>query len=131
MSLPDPKIEALRAMMAKSREKLDAARREMDAGFYGEVASRAYYAVFHAISAALFSRDLSFSSHAQVVGEFNRSFVKSGEFPPDTTRKLQRLFEDRQTADYDVIATVDELTARQDLNDAESIVASCAALLGV
>lgn len=118
-------------MMAKSREKLDAARREMDAGFYGEVASRAYYAVFHAISAVLFSRDLSFSSHAQVVGEFNRSFVKSGEFPPDTTRKLQRLFEDRQTADYDVIATVDELTARQDLNDAESIVASCAALLGV
>lgn len=118
-------------MMAKANEKLGAARREMDAGFHGEVASRAYYAVFHAISAALLSCDMTFSSHAQVVGEFNRNFVKTGEFPADTTRKLQRLFEDRQTADYDVITAVDESTARQDLEDAESIVASCANLLGL
>lgn len=103
-------------MMAKANEKLGAARREMDAGFYGEVASRAYYAVFHAISAALFSRGITYSSHAQVVGEFNRNFVKTGEFSADTTRKLQRLFEDRQTADYDIVISFDEANARQALD---------------
>lgn len=116
-------------MIAKANEKLGAARREMDAGFHGEVASRAYYGVFHAISAALLFREMTFSSHAQVVGEFNRNFAKTGEFPADTTRKLQRFLEDRQTADYDVIAAVDESTARRDLEDAESIVAPCSRLL--
>ncbi|NOZ23834.1 MAG: HEPN domain-containing protein [Planctomycetes bacterium] len=117
--------EILRAILAKAQEKLSAAEREFAAGFFGEASSRAYYAVFHALTAALAAKGLSFSSHAQVIGAFNREFVKPGLFPPDTTKKLQRLFQDRQTADYDWVNSVEAQTAAEDVADAKALVAAC------
>lgn len=117
--------DTLRAILAKANEKLAAAERELAAGFAGEAASRAYYAVFHAIAAVLATRGLSFSSHAQIIGAFNREFVKTGRFPSESTRHLQRLFQDRQTADYDCISVVDVETATRDVADAKTLVAAC------
>jgi uncharacterized protein (UPF0332 family) len=95
-------------------------------GFDGEASSRAYYAVFHAITAVLATRGLAFSSHAQTIGAFNREFVKTGLFPSGTTRILQRLFEDRQVADYEWIVSVDRQTAREDVANAQTLVEACA-----
>lgn len=126
MSAESLSRDNLDAMMAKAREKLSAAEREYEGGFYGESASRAYYAVFHALSAVLATRGLSFSSHSQTLGGFNKHFVKTEIFPIGTTRKLQRLFEDRQVADYDWIHTVDADTANEDVTAASEIVNACA-----
>lgn len=120
----------LKAMMEKAEEKLHAAQREFKEGFYGEAASRAYYAVFHAICAVLAERGLSFSSHSQAIGAFNREFIRPGVFPADTARKIQRLFEDRQTADYDWSIHVDEVTASEDVRDADWLVNACREYLG-
>lgn len=98
----------LRAMLGKADEKLSAARAANWDGFFGEAASCSYYAAFHAASAVLAQKGLAFSSHAQVMGAFNREFVKTAILPADTTRRIQRLFEDRQTADYDWKIRVDE-----------------------
>lgn len=117
--------DILKAMLAKADEKLAAARRDLNDGFYGEVSSRAYYAVFHAISAVLASRGMTFSSHAQVIGAFNKEFVKTAVFSADTTRKLQRLFEDRQISDYDCAGKIDKETARADFDDALALVNVC------
>ena len=121
--------DILEKMLAKSREKLGAAERELAGEHYGEAASRAYYAVFHALSAVLATKGLSYSSHSQTLGGFNKHFVKEGLFEKTTTRKLQRLFEDRQIADYDWIDTVDAETGEEDVNDAKSIVDACEAYL--
>jgi hypothetical protein len=117
--------DILRAMLAKANSKLDAAREAMRDGFFGEAASCSYYAAFHAASAVLARRGMAFSSHAQVMGAFNREFVKTGILPTETTRRIQRLFEDRQTADYDWKIRIDEATAAADLSDAESLVDAC------
>ncbi len=59
------------------------------------------------------------------MGAFNREFVKTGVFPPDTSRRIQRLFEDRATADYDWKIRVNETTASADVTDAEWMVKMC------
>ncbi len=123
--------DVLRAMLVKADEKLAAARQEVAAGLWGDAASRAYYAAFHALSAVVAAKGMTFSTHSQTIGAFNREFVKTGAFPPDTTRKIQRLFEDRQTADYDWRITVEEAVAREDLAAAESLVAACRCHLGL
>jgi len=118
--------QVLRAMLKKAQQKLAAARKDMEFGFFGEASSRAYYAAFHAVSAVLAHHGLAFSSHAQTLAAFNREFVKTKVFPADTFRKLQRLFEDRQIADYDWTRDVDKQTAQKDLDDAQWLVdASC------
>ena len=125
MSAFEPTGYVLDAMLAKADERLSTARRDLSASAFGDAAARAYYAVFHAISASLATRGLTFSSHSQTIGAFNREFVKTGVFPPDTSRKLQRRFEDRQTADYDWHHHIEEAAAGVAVSDAESIVSRC------
>jgi uncharacterized protein (UPF0332 family) len=76
------------------------------------------------MTAALFSREMVFSSHAQTIGAFNRDFVKTGIFPREFTRMIQSLFEDRQAGDYDVIWRIDKATAQADIGHAEMICSS-------
>lgn len=125
MSIEKATPEVLQIMMSKAYEKLAVAKENQRSGFGGDASSRAYYAVFHAISAVLAERGLSFSSHVQTLGAFNRELVKTGVFPTDTFRKLQRLFEDRQLADYDWSRKLDEKTVVQDIFDAEWLVNTC------
>jgi uncharacterized protein (UPF0332 family) len=117
--------EVLGAMLRMAREKLIIATRNLEEGFFGDAASRAYYAAFHAVSAVLAERGMAFSSHKQTLGAFNRDFVNTGIFPPDSFRKLQRLIDDRQTGDYDWETQLERGDAERDLADAEFLVNAC------
>ncbi len=113
---------ALTALLAMAEEKLRAARLLLEGEAWGDASSRAYYAAFHAVSAVLLSRGESYSRHAQVLGAFNRGFVHTGLFPKEFTALLTRLFENRQSGDYEVLPGVPETEAHQDVADAQWIV---------
>jgi len=119
------RAESLRGIMAKADENIAVAKIDMEAGFAGAAASHAYYAAFHSATAALATLGLSFSSHRQTIGAFNREFVKTGSLPPEAGGTLQNLFEHRQTADYDWQNSVDAATAAKDLAAAQAIVEAC------
>jgi uncharacterized protein (UPF0332 family) len=72
--------------------------------------------------AGLLARGQAFSSHAQVLGAFNRDFVHAGAFPREFAAVLARLFEDRQTGDYDPTASLEPSEAERDVRDAQRIV---------
>jgi uncharacterized protein (UPF0332 family) len=117
--------EMFRGIMAKAEEKLSRAERDLADGFPDDAASRAYYAAFHGITAVLATKGLSFSSHRQTIGAFNREFIKTGMFPPDSSRQLRSLFEDRQIGDYEWSRKVDAQTAAEDVAAAKTLVAAC------
>lgn len=109
-------------MVGHARRKLQAARILLSGGAPADAASRCYYAAFHAVSAVLLARGLAYSSHSQVLGAFNRDLVRPGHFPPEFTTILTRLFEDRQTGDYDPTPGLGPDEASRDLADAERVV---------
>lgn len=108
-------------MLARAAKKLKVAELLLDNGAWDDAASRAYYTAFHGISALLLSRGKTFSRHAQLIGAFNRDFVKNHTFDREFTTLLTRLFEDRQSGDYDVISELTEQEARRDVADARRI----------
>ena len=112
----------LDALLALADEKLRAAQLLVAGSAWGDESSRAYYAAFHAVSAALLSQDETYSRHGQVLGAFNRSFIHTGIFPREFTALLTRFFENRQSGDYDVLPGVTEDEARQDIVDAQRII---------
>lgn len=101
----------LAAILAKAEDKLKTARLDFANGQYDDAVSRAYYAVYHMLTAVLFNRGQVFSSHGQTIGAFNKDFVKTGVFPQEFTRMVQILFEDRQAGDYDPLVRMDQATA--------------------
>jgi uncharacterized protein (UPF0332 family) len=112
----------LTALLTLADEKLRAAGLLVAGGAWGDASSRAYYAAFHAVSAALLSRGETSSRHGQVLGAFNKAFVHTELFPKEFTALLTRLFENRQSGDYDVLLGVTEAEARQDVADAQRII---------
>jgi uncharacterized protein (UPF0332 family) len=110
------------ALLAAAQSKLEAAELLQASGKHGDAASRAYYAAFHAVSALHLAVGNSFSSHAQVIGRFNKDFVRTGLFDPVFTRALTRLFEDRQVGDYEAAAEMAPAQAAQDIADARALI---------
>lgn len=117
------------ALLSAAQSKLAAAMLQAS-GMHGDAASRAYYATFHAVSALHLAAGNSFSSHAQLIGRFNKDFVRAGLFDPVFTRTLTRLFEDRQLGDYDATAEITQAQAAQDIADAQALVDAIRAHLG-
>lgn len=111
-----PQIEAV---LRKAAEKRHVAEMLVTNGAWDDAVSRAYYAAFHAVSALHLSQGNSFSSHAQSIGRFNRDFVRTGIFPGEFTAILTRLFEDRQSGDYDLGGLITEEEAKRDVGDAK------------
>ncbi|MEA3640876.1 MAG: HEPN domain-containing protein [Lamprobacter sp.] len=118
------------AVLAKAAEKLRVAEMLLENGAWDDAVSRAYYAAFHAISALHLSNGQAFSSHAHSIGRFNKDFVKTEIFPKEFTAILTRLFEDRQSGDYDLSGLVTAEDASRDIDDAKRLLKAIIDYLG-
>jgi uncharacterized protein (UPF0332 family) len=88
------------AELERATACLDEARTLQASGLpYGAV-SRAYYAVFHAARALLFSAGIEPRSHRALIALVGQHFVKPGRLSPGTGRLLSRMQRDREDADY-------------------------------
>ncbi len=110
------------AMVAKAERALKAARRHLAEGEHDFASSKAYYAVFHMMQAALLTKGMTFGKHAGVISGFSQQFIKSGVFPAAFSDDVQRLRKNRELGDYGYSLTVDVDAAHGDLERATTIV---------
>jgi uncharacterized protein (UPF0332 family) len=115
-------LDYIQQTIDKSQRTIKVARLLFENDCFDDAVSRCYYAGFHAISAVLFSKGLTFSKHTQVLGAFNKEFVHSGEFPRSISQFIDQLFKDRMIGDYDSMTTIDRTTAQRDIEQAAQIV---------
>ena len=87
-------------LMAEAERSLAAAGLLYRKGFYRFAASRAYYAMFHAASAALLTRGLTFSRHGGVVSGFGRHLAGEGLLPRQLHLDFDRAQKLRHLGDY-------------------------------
>ena len=121
MKLPDE----IQAALNTAKEKLSSAKVLLEAKHFADSASRAYYCAFHSISAVLLSKGLTFSSHGQAIGTFNREFVKTEIFPKNFERWLIKMQNDREAGDYRTRSPIGEQIANEDAKMAEEIFKLC------
>jgi len=106
----DNKAANAQGDLARAGECLREAAALASAGLPYGATSRAYYAVFHAARALLFSVGLEARSHRAVASLVGEHFVKTGRLSSDLGRLVSRLQRDREDADYGVgsVFTADE-----------------------
>lgn len=73
----------------------------LKAGEYRGANNRAYYAVYHAISAVHALDGKSFKRHKDTLSNFNKDYVKTEIFPKIFGRRIARTEEIRHASDYD------------------------------
>jgi hypothetical protein len=109
--------------IARADTCLEEAHALQASGFpYGAV-SRAYYSVFHAARALLFSIGLEAKTHKAVVSLVGEHFVRSGALPAAMGRLISRMQRDREDADYEPAAVFTTEEASSLIREAERFVA--------
>lgn len=100
MSADENTAALVRYWREKAADALASARDEERAGRRSFAMNRAYYCAFYAVSAVLLSKALRFKKHSGVKAAVHQHLVKSGLLSQDWGRFYDRLFDDRQEADY-------------------------------
>lgn len=113
-------------MICKANRALAAARIHIKTGDYDFASSRAYYAAFYSMEAVLLTQGLVFSKHSGVMAGFARHFISTGIFPGDFSRRITRLFRERQIGDYEFDISISAAAAKEDVQHATIIVRAIA-----
>ncbi len=113
--------EECRQLMEKGARALQSARRESSSGNYDFAASRAYYAVFYAMQAALLTKGITTSKHSGTLSEFGRIFLKTGVLPRHLGRLANLSFQERQIGDYEPGLSIDKDKAAKGIAAATTV----------
>ena len=104
------------------RDKISGRESILKEGDYESSVSRTYYAMFYCAQAMLLTKNLSFSSHKGVISAFGEHFVKTGVFPKEMGRELNRAFEKRQLGDYEYTFVISKREAEEMLESGKKFV---------
>lgn len=115
-------MKEVKSLIARARKYLKSSNMLLEEEDFESSVSRAYYAMFYSTESILLTRDLSFSSHKGVISAFGEHFVKTGIFPKDMGRELNRVFEKRQLGDYEYTFVISKEEAEEVLEKSKDFV---------
>lgn len=128
MKQPDSLDVGTRMDLAKHRlqvakEDLDTAHLTFEAGQYRGANNRAYYSIFHTISAVLAKEGVAFKKHKDTLSYFNKNYVRTEIFPRELGRRIVKAEEIRHASDYDTFYIASKEVTAQQIQTAEEILA--------
>ena len=82
--------------LLKAEEALQEAQINIETNCLQSSLNSLYYAIFYAISALAKSKSFITSKHSQLLGWFNKEYVKTGLFPKEIAKIYAETFEFRQ-----------------------------------
>ncbi|MEO0770593.1 MAG: HEPN domain-containing protein, partial [Cyanobacteria bacterium J06649_4] len=92
--------EEIQVNLNRAESSLGAAQVLIEAHFYNDAVSRAYYSAFYGATALLLSKEISVRSHSGLLQAIGLNFVKTGLLEKQFGRDLNRLAELRSVGDY-------------------------------
>ncbi len=118
MGEKDEREKIAKAYLEKAREHLKAARISLEHGLFRDAISRAYYSVYSAAYSVLYLLGKTPKTHAGLRTSFGL-LVREGIVEVNYGKIVSKLYEMRETSDYDPISFYGEEEARQAVLDAE------------
>ncbi|MBD5555513.1 MAG: HEPN domain-containing protein [Roseburia sp.] len=91
-------------------------------GEYRGANNRAYYAIYHAISAVHALDGKSYKRHKDTLANFNKDYVKTEILPRDFGRKIAQAEEIRHASDYDDFYIATKEKAEEQIMTAKELI---------
>lgn len=109
MSLTNDEREAIVSFrFQKGIETLEEAKGIATLGYWNAVANRLYYACYYVTSALLIKNKYAAQTHRGIIHLLGMHFIKKGIVSQDSGKLYSKLFELRQTGDYDDLFNLSE-----------------------
>lgn len=107
-----------RYRLDRALEDLQSAQKLFTDGHFRAANNRAYYAIFHAIRAALALKRVDSSKHSGVIAEFRRLFIKEGLLPVEISQMIGSAFTIRNASDYDDMFIASKSETKEQIENA-------------
>ena len=109
--------------LERARTDLKSAKLLFDAAEYKGANNRAYYAVYHAITAVHALDGKAYKRHKDALANFNKDYIRTEIFPKTMGRRISEAQEIRQASDYDDFYLATKSEALEQIETAESLIA--------
>ena len=116
------KTDLMKYRLETAESDLRVAKSLIQSKEYRAANNRAYYAIFHAISAVHALDGKAYKKHKDAIANFNRDYVKTEIFPRDIGRKISRAEEIRHASDYDDFYIADKKETQELADTAEELI---------
>lgn len=126
---PGHRSENAALELAKAEAALRAARALAELDLWDDALSRAYYAAYHAVTAALFALGIEARTHAGTHDLFFRYFVLTEKMPRTASKDLAALQRYREQADYSTTIRFTAASGAEEVERAAGLVAAIRVLL--
>jgi len=110
------------ASLERAEKALKSAKLLEENGELEDATSRAYYAMFHATRALLFSRGMNAKTHKGVISLFGEKIVKQGIMSEEYADMLRKAFDLRQKSDYEIFAETSAELVKEAIKNAEQFI---------
>ena len=104
-----------------AREDLQVAIENMSANHLRAANNRAYYSIYHAITAVLALEQTAFKRHKDTLAYFNKKYIKDDTFPRTLGRQISRAEEVRHASDYDEFYIVAKEETQKQIECAQTL----------
>ncbi len=112
---------------AKSRIRSAEALKEISQ--YNDAISRVYYAFFDAATSALLLKGLTAKTHHGLAVLFDEHFIKTGIIDREIGKRLIKMKEEREEADYEVFREFTKEEVERDLDGGKKFIAAIEAVI--
>ena len=97
--------------------------------YYSLALNRIYYGMFYILSAIALKNGFATSNHSQLIGWFNKNYVKENKVNRKIGRMIYRAFEQRMKSDYNILHTFTLEDAKIGLSNLNELIKSVNELL--
>jgi len=104
-----------------AKSDINSAKILLDAGEYRSSNNRAYYGIYHVISAMHALDGKAYKKHKDALANFNREYVKTEIFPRNIGRRISEAAEIRHASDYDDFYIATKIEAEEQIATAEEL----------
>lgn len=104
----EDRLTMITICMDKAEKALKTALSNAEIYDYDGAANRAYYSIFYCENALLLTKGIQGASHKNVHNAIAKEFIKSGDLPDDTYKKILFVQKIRNTGDYSKESFVSE-----------------------
>ncbi len=114
-------LDVAKYRLMAAKDDLDTANLTFQAGKFRAANNRAYYSIFHTISAVLAKEGVAFKRHKDTISYFNKNYIHTEIFPKELGRKIVKAEEIRHASDYDTFYIASKEVTAQQIQTAEQL----------
>lgn len=100
MTIDKHRKDLIEYRLEQARSAINEAQVLIDNEMYNAAINRIYYGMFYAVLALALKNKFETSKHGQLIGWFNKNFIKNKKIDAHFGRMLKDAFDFRQKGDY-------------------------------